>query len=360
MDISALAREEVYNSPKKRALGTPGGNVSATPNPDSTDLENPAEARVSNAREAYIRKMGWFGAKYYVKCLIGWRPVNTVLVPLWRLATFRAPGNRSRFPVNRYVVEGQVNGIKYRLLNPMRCSIAKELFWNHGKREALAEQFALELFCRLAKQANIVLDIGSNTGIFTIVAAAVNSEVEMHAYEIVPEVVLQLAGNLIENDILSRVHIHAYGLGESGTELKIPSVTRSSALPSAFSSKLHYSEGSRVRFCALNEELRFMKSGAPVLLKVDVEGTENDLFNHGHDFVAALQPDILCEILPEECKLDEVREFMRVHSYHAYKILDDQLKFLPELIPDHKFHDWLFSPASPEEFAARIAPLRIG
>ena len=51
------------------------------------------------------------------------------------------------------------------------------------------------------------------------------------------------------------------------------------------------------------------------LMKIDVEGTEDEVLAEGDRFLAGMQPDILCEILPE-ANVDAVE---KVHVPHGYR-----------------------------------------
>jgi len=313
---------------------------------------------MENAKLEYIRRMNWFGMKLYVKSLIGWSPLNRILVPIWKVASgVVAPAQTWRFPVNRRRVRARVLDQQFQMSNPMRCSIAKELFWNDGRREHPVDRVVLDVFCSLGKDADVILDIGANTGLFSIAAAAVNPRAKVHAYEIVPDVTLQLISNLIENDLLGRVETHGYGLGIPGAHMRIPSMRSASALPSALSSKISFASGNRVEFQSLDAQRPFMHGHTKALLKIDVEGTEDDIFRFGHEFTSEFLPDIVCEILPDECNMADVAAYLQFHQYNIYKFVENGLSLQQALVPDARHHDWLFSRSSPAALARIIDPL---
>lgn len=323
-------------------------------------LENSQAQPGTVSKQAYMRKIQWYGLKTHVKRLLGARALNCVLVPVWRTASgMVAPQQTWRFPVNRRCVRGMAAGKSFRMLYPMRCSIAKELYWNDGLREVPADRFALDLFCQLARTSDLVFDIGANTGIFTLAAAVSNLAIEIHAFEIVPEIVLHLVSNLVENELLSRVEVHAYGIGSAETVIRVPSQARSSALPTALSSKVPFSEGASVAFRTLDEQISLARHASHVLLKIDVEGTENEILRHGSSFLARLSPDILCEILPHESDVREVASHLKANQYRTYKILEDRVQFQSELNADPAYHDWLFTRLEPSELAGKISPLQV-
>jgi FkbM family methyltransferase len=205
----------------------------------------------------------------------------------------------------------------------------------------------------------VVLDIGANTGLFAMAAAASNPDTKIHAYEIVPDVVVHLVSNLVENEMLSRVEVHSYGIGSSDTTMRVPSQASAPALPSAFSSRIEFSDGARVMFQTLDQQSYFAEGASNVLVKIDVEGTENEILRHGNDFLARFSPDIICELLPDECKVEDVDSHLRANQYKCYKILADRLQFEAVLKPDPAYHDWLFTALEVGELKKRISPLQV-
>src|SRR6185369_13756519 len=116
-------------------------------------------------RARRYQRARWFGAKKYAKALLGLRPLNALGRAALRAL---ALGQRcSGFPVNLPEVEGLAGDSRFALLRPMRCSIARELYWGGGRRLRREERFALELFCGLARESAVVLDIGAHTGLFS-------------------------------------------------------------------------------------------------------------------------------------------------------------------------------------------------
>jgi FkbM family methyltransferase len=298
------------------------------------------------------QRRNWFGAKQHVKKLIGFRPFNRPLVGL--LSRLRVAPRLHRIPVNRDEVEAEVEGKRFILLNPMRCCIANEIFWGKGQRIKPDDRMALRLFFHLARAAEAVFDIGANTGVFSLVAAAANPELQVHAFEIVPEVMVALSRNFFRNDILHRSECHYYGIGKEGAMLTMPLGNEGSGLPTTLSSRTRFDSGVRVKTRSLNSLAALLKDRSRVLIKIDVEGTEDEIFASGEDFIQAFRPDILCEILPEQSAADEIQAILRRHAYRTYQVQDHGLEEFPRIIPDAKHLDWLFTAKSREQLQALV------
>ena len=103
-------------------------------------------------------------------------------------------------PIEGLFTVGVGAGFRYR--STARDWIGRNLFWaglDRWEHETFPE------FIRLAKSARTFLDIGANTGAYTLVATAVNPALRAWAFEPVPETAARLAEHVRLNDLDSRV-----------------------------------------------------------------------------------------------------------------------------------------------------------
>ena len=301
------------------------------------------------------KRAGWFGAKRLAAALLGWPPVN---VPLRSLLRWGSGGRKYfRFPVSVPEVAGFAGDGTFRMLEPIRCNIAKELFWGNGRRIKSDERFAVDLFHQLSFSADVVLDVGANTGLFAIAAALANPGARIDAYEIVPAICDLLEMNIARNELVGTVHPHCLGLGSGTGKITMPALHSADVLPLSMSSRVHVEEGVEVPIETLDTVAKDLPDEARVLMKVDVEGTEAEIFAGGHDFLVRLSPDILCEILPGS-DFPKVQEFLDELGYEALLIGDAALEKRSKLAPDARHHDWLFTKRPEAELAEICA--RIG
>src|SRR5690606_15464497 len=119
-------------------------------------------------RGAKHRRQSWYGLKRPIKRAVALPGLNQVAraVTVRRLGTQAAA--RLPAPLTVKQVEGCVDGLTFVMNDPAQCILAKELYWGAGRRPSPQDQFALEVFARLARQASGVLDIGSYTGVFSL------------------------------------------------------------------------------------------------------------------------------------------------------------------------------------------------
>jgi FkbM family methyltransferase len=76
----------------------------------------------------------------------------------------------------------------------------------------LQEREILDLWGQLASGASTVLDVGANTGIYSLAAKAANPAVQVHAFEPTPAIVAQVR-DTIERNGLAKFQVHEIAVG---------------------------------------------------------------------------------------------------------------------------------------------------
>lgn len=312
----------------------------------------PEESVHQDFRESDVgKRQSWHGAKRFVKWFLGLRAPNALM----RIALrFKPDVNaRGRLPAPRHIkeVEGSVGAATFVMLRPDVCIIAKELYWGNGVRPAAADQYALASFVRLAGSADVVVDVGAYTGAFTLASAKAYAGLRCHAYELVPDVFRLLFDNCVRNDILDRTTLHPTALGEPGTVV-VPAGTSGSALPDFYSTRLHFSDGVKVRVAPLDEVLAGLDDTARLLIKIDVEGTEAEVLRSGSELLTRFSPDILCEVLPTSSPAEDL-EGLLGSRYNFYLVRDSDVLEADRIMSPPGYRDWWFSTKRPEELERR-------
>ena len=238
------------------------------------------------------------------------------------------------------------------MLRPDRCVVAKELYWGNGRRPRPEDDFALELFATFGRQADVMLDVGAYTGIFTLVGTVVNPSLEAHAFEIVPEVYRALFDNCVRNGVQDRVTLHHVGLGAPGGVMTVPIHASDSALPDFFSTRLHFEEGVPVEIASLDSLAGLPPAGGRVILKIDVEGTENEIFADGQRFLETFRPDILCEVLHGVADVAALEGLLAPHGYRFFQVREADLVPAEHIEAHIRFRDWFFTTREPGELSA--------
>lgn len=305
---------------------------------------------------ARLRRQSWYGLKAPLKRLLSLRVPHVLLRRALLLRPDLRRGGRLPAPAHLREVEGRAGEARFVMLDPARCEIAKELYWGGGRRPRPEDALGVEVFAALAREARVALDVGAYTGLFTLVAAAVRPELEAHAFEIVPEVFKALLDNCVRNDVLHRVRLHHEGIGAPGATLRVATGRGGSALPSFYSTRMRFDEGPLVRLRSLDSLLPELPEG-PCVMKVDVEGTEEEVFRHGQRFLAERRPDILCEVLAGVADPGALEALLAPHGYRWYLVAEAALEPRERLEPHPRFRDWLFTTRERDALVALGLPI---
>ena len=232
--------------------------------------------------------------------------------------------------------------------HPQRCSIAKKFFWTHGIRELLQDRITLELFSDLSKHSDVILDIGANSGLFSLVAAKANPNAHIIAFDILPEAYHILTDNLMLNDLFDKVEIRLMGLGGKREAFYAPFGHMTSEMPTALSldSKMTDTTKIRVPIKTFDEICYPRFVGKRLCAKIDVEGTEADIFTNGRQTLQKIKPDIICEVLANSKQVNIYDQILKEYSYRRFLITNEGLKEFDQINPDHRYKDWFFTTKS--------------
>ena len=151
------------------------------------------------------------------------------------------------------------------------------------------------IFSAIAKDCDLVVDIGAYTGVYSIEAASVNSTLIVKSFEPNPEMIQNLQKNIEANNLEGRIEIFPIALGQSiGTSrLYLPHdhLASSSATLNPSASKFF-----EVKTSTLDDVFALESVN---LIKIDVEGFESEIFAGGKEVLNRCKPIILAEALTQ-------------------------------------------------------------
>ncbi len=207
-------------------------------------------------------------------------------------------------------------------------------FGNRGNRDHIAsfirenglasyEAPTPSVFVRLAQQARgLALDIGANTGIFTLLAAAANPELRVCAFEPLKSVRELLRANIAHNpDLARRIAVEPFALSRANGSFPFFEtinnqglVTTSSSLELEHAQRVGEYRRSTVVTQTLDGWAETLGPAAIQLVKIDVEGHEGAVIEGGRRTVDRHRPFIVVEILG----LSRVEAFDRMLTESDY------------------------------------------
>jgi len=184
---------------------------------------------------------------------------------------------------------------------------------NTLNRDGLAayEPPSPSLFALLASSATAaILDVGANTGLYSLLAAAANPHVAVYAFEPLADAAAGLARNLAANvDLASRIRVESVALSRARGEAAFFEtvndqglISTSSSLEAGFVATTHALVAQRtVQLDTLDQwsadVLGVGGPGAISLLKIDVEGHERAVFEGAGRLLRVQRPIIFVELL---------------------------------------------------------------
>ena len=202
------------------------------------------------------------------------------------------------------------------------------------------------------------LDIGANTGIYTLLAAAANPAIKVYSFEPIPSIMNLLKLNVKQNPSLENcISLEPIALSNKDGVLQISEhlnpvglVATSSTLETRLTTTMdHLLRDVEVR--QLDSWTHENTRAKPSLLKVDVEGHEMAFFQGALSTISKFRPFIALELLgPADFKYFNAFKrdyrYVDIALYPGLAKLESETKFIPEAW-NHLFcpeeHAWKFA-----------------
>ncbi len=249
---------------------------------------------------------------------------------------------RPRLPVLGKVKIRLPEGQRIALHAGVNDEIATELYYKgyEGYEKATAE-----VFRRLAKRSKVILDIGANTGYFALMAARINPEAHVYAFEPVERVYKLLVNNRKRNGLRNLTAIMAAVADfDGGIDLYVPR----GETPSSASTREGFRRRSvtRVPVPALKIDSYARRKNLERidLAKIDTESTEPAALRGMSEILGRDSPIVICEVLNGRTE-EDLMKFLPRFGYRYYHITDKGLEPRDEIVGDitYRFSNYLFS-----------------
>jgi FkbM family methyltransferase len=194
-----------------------------------------------------------------------------------------------------------------------RDQVARALFT--GGWEGFEPPLPSVVAATLRRWPGTFLDVGANTGLYSLIATAADQRTTAIAFEPVPAIVALLRNNLALNEAGRRVTVDELAIGDARgvatLHLPVPqpdgTIETSASLEPDFKEEI--GEILEVRTSTLDEAWR--DHGRPVvtMIKIDVEGSEARVLSGARELIAVHQPVISIEVLDrvDPAPLEQIR-----------------------------------------------------
>jgi FkbM family methyltransferase len=181
-------------------------------------------------------------------------------------------------------------------INHYGFQLENELFWGGLKQW---ESLSLKLWTELSKSANTILDVGANTGIYSLIAGAVHPNARIYAIEPLKSVYERLEENLKMNQL----PIKAYDLAASNKNGRASFYTNDADFSYGSSlNKNHQSCSNKIEQeveTILLDHFIEQNHIIPDLIKIDVERHEPEVIEGLHQTIRKHWPTMFIEVLDE-------------------------------------------------------------
>ncbi len=256
---------------------------------------------------------------------LGRRAVRAAMKPAVVRAPLRSASKKgllpfaiwSRLPVEAAFEVRYPHGIVFRYLPTAYDGIGRQLYW---AGEQFWEHETVEVFCRLAKHARRVLDIGANTGTYSLIACAAHPETRVTAFEPVPRIRAQFTAAVAVNAYAGRCEIRNDAVSnECGTaRFHVPA----EALPT--SSSLHPDgfrglEGDHIEVPLTTIDALLAEDDAVDLVKIDVEGFEHQVLEGMERVLRQHRPAVFLEC-NHDGPVEALEALIAAHDLQLYHL----------------------------------------
>jgi FkbM family methyltransferase len=274
--------------------------------------------------------------------------IRTLLHPLrrpisWAFQRGLVPGALRRLLPYRWALEPFTiygDGWTCRWFPAEFDSVGRRIFWT-GLRDW--ERETLPVMLQNISQAKCFIDVGANTGIYSVLGCTINPAVRVVAVEPTPRVCRALENNIAQNGYANRVTVLNIALADKEGEVdfhEAHDATMSSLAPKGYRGQT----GKVIQVKCRTLDAVVAEMGLhPDFIKIDVEGFEGVVLSGAHEVLRTHRPRLVLEANPGDAT-GPVAAILGRYGYHFHLITDQGPQPRPELVPHPVYRNWLCLP----------------
>jgi FkbM family methyltransferase len=240
---------------------------------------------------------------------------------------FRFLGYKGKFTKHLYfkgIFSFRLNTEKIKMYNPgYQSHIENQIFW-HGVDQGW-EKNSVRIWLELSKYANTIVDVGANTGIFTLLAKKVNRKARVISFEPMDFIAEKFKRNMALNKL--DYELLEFALSNRDSVVEVHSESMDNSYTIAIDN--HNLKGDPNSFFKLDMATKrldeFIETrGIPRidLMKIDVERHEPMVLEGMGKYLELMRPDLLIEIQTNEIA-GEIEKLVRNCDYLYFNINDE-------------------------------------
>lgn len=247
------------------------------------------------------------------------------------------------------IVNLNFSGLKFKMFSKRDDGIVTALFFHKNEFSEFRE---LTLFKELSLKSRVILDIGANTGVYSIISSKTNPMADVYSFEPYSINLERLRTNIEINHLENRVKINKIALGDSNSKIKfaVPendNICDVSSADTAFTNKfyrkwINYKEV-EVEQVTLDSFLDLNKITQVDLIKIDVENYELPVFRGAKNTLMDHSPILQVEIFVDKERIDYFDKNLTPLGYYCYFILKEGLFRTNSLMENPDCKNFIFS-----------------
>lgn len=208
----------------------------------------------------------------------------------------------------------------------------------------------LQAVLRLLPEDAVVLDVGANFGMYSIVIAAQRATARVHAFEPVRATAELLAANVRRNGVTERIRINNLAVGKEPGRLSI--TTDRHAGNYLVSGGVYSGEIEQVDVITLDSYAATHGLTRVDFIKCDVEGAELLVMKGGRQILEKLRPVVMLEIAEEWARrfgysVDTLIDYMTGLGYSCKPVSACEVELEGAGSAKVMTHNYLFTPKAP-------------
>lgn len=203
-------------------------------------------------------------------------------------------------------------------MNHYGYQLENELFWK-GLTNGW-EKISMQLWIELSKKSSVILDIGANTGVYSLVSKAINQKAEIFAFEPVKRVFHRLEENIQLNQF--DIKTFEFALSNNDGEAMIYDAPTEHVYSVAVNKNIAEIKNpieTKIEIKKLSSFIKEQNITHIDLIKLDVETHEPEVLEGMEEYLQKYKPTWLIEILTDEVGY-KVQQLIKNMDYLYFNI----------------------------------------
>jgi len=224
-------------------------------------------------------------------------------------------------------------------INHYGYQLENELFWK-GLTNGW-EKVSMQLWIELSKSSSVILDIGANTGVYSLVSKSINNKAEVFAFEPVKRVFEKLDNNNKLNQF--NIKLFEYALSNNDGEAIIYDMPTDHVYSVAVNKNIADVDNpivTKIQTKKLSTFIKEQKITHIDLIKLDVETHEPEVLEGMEEYLQKFKSTWLIEILNDEVA-SKIQQLIKDMDYLYFDIDEVSNPKMVEKIKKSSYYNYL-------------------